>query len=575
MKSTAPAPIKPVIWKERITSSNVNYDEEMQHVVELIKSGKDDRLLRWIEVCDSINNKDSGGNTVLHWAASLGSLPAVTRLLFAGADVKAENQMGATPLHCAAVGGHSAVMEQLLRHGADALAQNNDGQTMFDLLRFMGWGHLSMLYNNLECALLFSSCDCQGREQVNFTREASLGVLTSPVVPGETPVTRSSLSLDQSNRICDSSSQPPTGADGVYVDEWSECLWGLALEVLCADEAADRQTIVNEYLEWALQVVFEHPSSPPSPPTITTTTNTNSNNTVAVPVAAVSQPVVSVLGERHAGESRNLLVRLQNGEIVWAAAEEVANEAVVRKYTDRLNQTSNSLPSTPTNINSNSTTTYNLFYYGDTFGYTERVELSRQLAQLPHGRLPSTTSTQYVAADTKEDCNTPRVGLPSLQAPQVRRENLDREPFTPQRALKAGHYHCEQQEEQQQEGENLSPDNIAVNRGLPKLGYGKLFHENMADTLVYPSSSDVIDGVHGGINARGATVKKANIDQKNGKNYAADGVYTTEMKGKSDCKLPPIRQELSHDEKLAYEKFLRESALRYLKRKIQSPGLQY
>ncbi|ORC88373.1 LmrCD-specific DARPin [Trypanosoma theileri] len=585
MDSTKPAPIniKPIVWKERIKPSYADHDEEMQRVVAIIKGGHESRLLRWIEICDSINKKDSGGNTVLHWASSLGSLTAVTRLLLAGADVKAENQIGATPLHCAAVGGHAAVIEQLLRNGADAMAKNGDGQTMFDLFRSLGWKDLSILYNHLENALHIRSFDYQERESINFTREAFLGALVSPVVRDGSPLTESCASFAYYTVSSD---------DRVYVDELDECLWGLALEVLSADEVADRQAVVNEYLEWALQVVFDPSLAPPPPPPPaaaavvspparipTANMNNNSSSNPSVTVVPVTQPVEAVLGERHAGDSRQLLVRLRDGAIVWAAEEDVANEAAVRDYADRLDHTNVSFASSPTNTYSNSNANGNVFLCGDPFEYSERVELARQLEQLPHGRLPSPTATQHIAK--MQENTTPAGVLPPLRVSQQSKGNVNRgiyEPYLP--ALETDH-HMRLQHEQEQEAKWLLESN-PMNVGLPKIGCGgNLSNENMTNTLAYYSSSDGVDTTHNSSYDRVDTGKKRNNNSINSGNHSygeknvTEGIHTTEKRGGGiRGKLPPIRQVLSEDEKIAYEKFLRQSALKYLRRKTQEMGLQ-
>ena len=59
------------------------------------------------------------GTTPLHYATLQCTVPAVSLLLEAGADLNARTQEGKTPLHFAASGGFIGVTRLLLNHGAD------------------------------------------------------------------------------------------------------------------------------------------------------------------------------------------------------------------------------------------------------------------------------------------------------------------------------------------------------------------------------------------------------------------------------------------------------------------------
>ena len=61
-----------------------------------------------------VNAADADGTTPLHWAVRADDLDLSTRLLQAGASVKAANRYGVTPLSLAAVNGNAAIAALLL-----------------------------------------------------------------------------------------------------------------------------------------------------------------------------------------------------------------------------------------------------------------------------------------------------------------------------------------------------------------------------------------------------------------------------------------------------------------------------
>ena len=70
------------------------------------------------------------GTTPLHEAAHIDDVPAMTRLIAAGADVKAANRYGVTPLWLACLNGSAAAIELLLKAGADANTVLPGGETV-------------------------------------------------------------------------------------------------------------------------------------------------------------------------------------------------------------------------------------------------------------------------------------------------------------------------------------------------------------------------------------------------------------------------------------------------------------
>jgi ankyrin repeat domain-containing protein 50 len=87
----------------------------------------------------NLNQKDSTGQTALHWAARSGHEAVVRLLLAYKADVNAQDQWGWTALLRAAEGGHEAVVRLLLAYKADVNAQDQWGWTA--LLEAAEGGH--------------------------------------------------------------------------------------------------------------------------------------------------------------------------------------------------------------------------------------------------------------------------------------------------------------------------------------------------------------------------------------------------------------------------------------------------
>lgn len=116
--------------EEAITLSFVHeaakrgYTEQIQ---EALENNKD----------QSINSRDSLGNTPLHWACSGGHFDAAKLLVQLGADVNVVNQYGDTPLHKAAWKSYAEICELLINNGASPsrLVKNQDNKTPLDLAR--------------------------------------------------------------------------------------------------------------------------------------------------------------------------------------------------------------------------------------------------------------------------------------------------------------------------------------------------------------------------------------------------------------------------------------------------------
>lgn len=101
----------------------------------------------WTGVMDAlkrgadVDTPSHDGWTALMWAAWLGRVDLVRRLLARGASVEARNADGWTALVCTAWGplhGAEDVVRSLVIHGADPLAVFDDDLTVLDVLEHNG-----------------------------------------------------------------------------------------------------------------------------------------------------------------------------------------------------------------------------------------------------------------------------------------------------------------------------------------------------------------------------------------------------------------------------------------------------
>jgi hypothetical protein len=88
---------------------------------------------------DKTSEKDSRGNTPLHYAAEQGNAEFMELLVSNGADVKALNNSRRSALYFAAIGGKWEAVKWLIEHGADVEAKDEDGTTVLRWATFMEW----------------------------------------------------------------------------------------------------------------------------------------------------------------------------------------------------------------------------------------------------------------------------------------------------------------------------------------------------------------------------------------------------------------------------------------------------
>jgi ankyrin repeat protein len=82
-----------------------------------------------------VDHRSPNGETALMLASKNGAVEAITRLLAAGADVNArEDLRGTTPLMWAADQGHAAAMQVLIDHGADVAARSKTMESVHTVM---------------------------------------------------------------------------------------------------------------------------------------------------------------------------------------------------------------------------------------------------------------------------------------------------------------------------------------------------------------------------------------------------------------------------------------------------------
>jgi len=98
-------------------------------VLVAVKARNDSALAALLKQKVDVNAPQPDGATPLHWAAHLGDLTSVERLLAAGARPAQANAYGVTPLSLAATNGNARVIEALLKAGAAVDAALPTGET--------------------------------------------------------------------------------------------------------------------------------------------------------------------------------------------------------------------------------------------------------------------------------------------------------------------------------------------------------------------------------------------------------------------------------------------------------------
>jgi ankyrin repeat protein len=95
-----------------------------------------------IEITD-VNQRAAMNDTMLHFAAELGSTEDIDVLVASGAEVNAIGDICNTPLHGAAMMGKAVAATRLLELGADPTLRNELGQCAVDVADIGGHDKLA------------------------------------------------------------------------------------------------------------------------------------------------------------------------------------------------------------------------------------------------------------------------------------------------------------------------------------------------------------------------------------------------------------------------------------------------
>ncbi|KAJ8300293.1 hypothetical protein KUTeg_021812 [Tegillarca granosa] len=118
-----------------MSCSDVEIADENKTIFDWCKEGNTEQIKNLLSCPGGIdiNNKDSDGMTLLHWACDRGYSDLVKLLLKSNADINAKDSDDQTALHYAVSCEHKDVVDILLSYGADKLSKDIDGSSPMDL----------------------------------------------------------------------------------------------------------------------------------------------------------------------------------------------------------------------------------------------------------------------------------------------------------------------------------------------------------------------------------------------------------------------------------------------------------
>eukprot|EP00931_Biecheleriopsis_adriatica_P066839 TRINITY_DN41092_c0_g1_i1.p1 TRINITY_DN41092_c0_g1~~TRINITY_DN41092_c0_g1_i1.p1 ORF type:complete len:245 (+),score=37.98 TRINITY_DN41092_c0_g1_i1:118-852(+) len=148
--------------------------------------------------------QDHTGQTVLHWAASIGSISAADYALEQGGHIDKADHEGRTPLHIAALSGHAEVVQRLLQRRALPSTFDASGATAL---------HRAALAGSEGCVALLARAAPKKVDQRQHRTEGT--ALHAAAYLGHTAVIQALLSAGASPCLRDREGRRP-------IDRWVE-----------------------------------------------------------------------------------------------------------------------------------------------------------------------------------------------------------------------------------------------------------------------------------------------------------------------------------------------------------------
>ncbi|XP_060567130.1 acyl-CoA-binding domain-containing protein 6-like [Ruditapes philippinarum] len=116
-------------------NTDKNIDDRLKTIFDWCKDGDTKRVSKILDNNNvNVDEKDSEGMVLLHWACDRGDTDMVATLLKHGANINSQDADGQTGLHFAMVCEHPEVVRLLLTNGANTNIPDTDGQTVQSLI---------------------------------------------------------------------------------------------------------------------------------------------------------------------------------------------------------------------------------------------------------------------------------------------------------------------------------------------------------------------------------------------------------------------------------------------------------
>ena len=129
----------------------------------------------------NIDQRDSRGDSALHWACSRGDMKVVEKLVENNANVNLANNSGATPIYNACYNGHYEVVDHLIQKGASLSTQNNNGDTPLHIA--VSFSQLSIVDSLIKSGARTTIKNNDGKVAIDMTESETVRAAVNDVLP--------------------------------------------------------------------------------------------------------------------------------------------------------------------------------------------------------------------------------------------------------------------------------------------------------------------------------------------------------------------------------------------------------